>query len=64
VEIKFGENQAAFTLKDEKGFTIFIATKLIEANYPNYRQVIPGEAKERIASCARNSCTPCAAPKS
>ena len=49
MEIKFGENQAAFTLKDEKGFSIFIATKLIEGNYPNYRQVIPGEAKERIA---------------
>jgi DNA polymerase-3 subunit beta len=48
-EIKFGENQAAFTLKDEKGFPIFIATKLIEGNYPNYRQVIPGEAKERIS---------------
>lgn len=49
VEIKFGENQAAFTLKDEKGFTILIATKLIEGNYPNYRQVIPGEAKERVS---------------
>lgn len=49
VEINFGENQAAFTLKDEKGFTILIATKLIEGNYPNYRQVIPGEAKERIS---------------
>jgi DNA polymerase III subunit beta len=49
VEIKFGENQAAFTLKDEKGFTILVATKLIEGNYPNYRQVIPGEAKERIS---------------
>jgi DNA polymerase-3 subunit beta len=49
VEIKFGENQAAFTLKDEKGFTVLIATKLIEGNYPNYRQVIPGEAKERIS---------------
>lgn len=49
VEIKFGENQAAFTLKDEKGFTILAATKLIEGNYPNYRQVIPGEAKERIS---------------
>ncbi len=48
VEINFGENQAAFTLKDEKGFSILIATKLIEGNYPNYRQVIPGEAKERI----------------
>jgi len=49
VEIKFGENQAAFTLKDDKGFSILIATKLIEGNYPNYRQVIPGEAKERVS---------------
>jgi len=48
IEIRFSENQAAFTLKDEKGFTILLITKLIEGNYPNYRQVIPGEAKERI----------------
>ena len=25
-----------------------IVTKLIEGNYPNYRQVIPGETKERV----------------
>ena len=49
VEIRFSENQAAFTLKDDKGFSILITTKLIEGNYPNYRQVIPAEAKERIA---------------
>lgn len=49
VEIKFGENQASFALKDEKGFSVLLITKLIEGNYPNYRQVIPGEAKERIA---------------
>src|SRR5713226_7846487 len=49
VEIKCAENQAAFTLKDEKGFSILIITKLIEGNYPNYRQVIPSEAKERVA---------------
>src|SRR5580658_10635026 len=48
VEIKFGENQASFSLKDDKGFSILLVTKLIEGNYPNYRQVIPGEAKERI----------------
>jgi len=24
-------------------------TKLIEGNYPNYRQVIPSETKERIS---------------
>jgi DNA polymerase-3 subunit beta len=49
VEIKFGENQASFSLKDDKGFAVLLVTKLIEGNYPNYKQVIPGEAKERIA---------------
>ena len=38
-----GENQVAF----EIGGTLLVS-KLIEGNYPNYRQVIPGEAKERI----------------
>jgi DNA polymerase III subunit beta len=49
IETRYSENQASFTLKDEKGFTILIITKLIEGNYPNYRQVIPGEPKERVA---------------
>jgi DNA polymerase-3 subunit beta len=49
VELKFGENQASFALKNENGFSVLLVTKLIEGNYPNYRQVIPGEAKERIA---------------
>ena len=49
VELRYSENQAAFTLKDEKGFSILIITKLIEGNYPNYRQVIPAEPKERVA---------------
>ena len=48
VEIHYAENQASFTLKDEKGASVLIVTKLIEGNYPNYRQVIPAEAKERI----------------
>jgi DNA polymerase-3 subunit beta len=48
VEIKFGENQASFEMKDEKGFSVLLITKLIEGNYPNYRQVIPSETKERI----------------
>ena len=38
-----GENQVAF----EVGGTLLVS-KLIEGNYPNYRQVIPGEAKERV----------------
>lgn len=48
VEICYAENQAAFQLKDEKNNTILIVTKLIEGNYPNYRQVIPSETKERV----------------
>ncbi len=49
VEIRYAENQASFNLKDEKGASIVIITKLIEGNYPNYRQVIPSEMKERVA---------------
>jgi DNA polymerase-3 subunit beta len=49
VEIKLGENQASFALQNENSFSVLLITKLIEGNYPNYRQVIPGEAKERIA---------------
>src|SRR5262245_34841334 len=49
VEITFSDNQAAFTLKDDKGKGTLIITKLIEGNYPNYRQVIPAETKERVA---------------
>lgn len=43
VRLSVGENQVAFQI----GETL-LASKLIEGNYPNYRQVIPGEAKERI----------------
>lgn len=49
VEIRYAENQASFSLKDEKGSAVLIVTKLIEGNYPNYRQVIPAETKERVA---------------
>lgn len=48
-EIKVSENQAAFNLKGEKSPPTLIITKLVEGNYPNYKQVIPGEAAERIA---------------
>ncbi|HLH55346.1 MAG TPA: DNA polymerase III subunit beta [Verrucomicrobiae bacterium] len=48
LELRFAENQASFNLKDEKGSSILIVTKLIEGNYPNYRQVIPAETKERV----------------
>ena len=49
VQIHFTENQASFRLKDEKESSVLIVTKLIEGNYPNYRQVIPSEAKERVS---------------
>jgi DNA polymerase-3 subunit beta len=43
IQISLGENQVAFELNGT-----LLVSKLIEGNYPNYRQVIPGEAKERI----------------
>jgi DNA polymerase III subunit beta len=49
VEIKFGDNQASFELKDDKGFSVLVITKLIEGNYPNYKQVIPTETRERVS---------------
>jgi DNA polymerase-3 subunit beta len=49
VEMKFSENQVALNLNNEKGISILVISKLVEGNYPNYRQVIPSEAKERIA---------------
>src|SRR3954468_10492929 len=49
VEIRYTDNQASFTLKDEQGSSVLIITKLIEGNYPNYRQVIPNEVKERVS---------------
>src|SRR5207237_10271579 len=48
VEVRFAGNQAALTVGDEKGMNVVIVSKRIEGNYPNYRQVIPGEAKERV----------------
>src|SRR3954471_19138072 len=49
VDVNFSDNQASFTLKSDKGPGALVVTKLIEGNYPNYRQVIPAETKERIA---------------
>jgi DNA polymerase-3 subunit beta len=43
IEVRLGENQVAFELNGT-----LLVSKLIEGNYPNYRQVIPTEAKERI----------------
>src|SRR4051812_25449183 len=49
VEIRFTDNQVAFNLQGEKGYSTLIISKLIDGNYPNYKQVIPGEMKERIS---------------
>ncbi|MDR1146755.1 MAG: DNA polymerase III subunit beta [Verrucomicrobiales bacterium] len=43
VVIATANNQISFTVGDT-----FLVSKLIEGNYPNYRQVIPTETKERI----------------
>ena len=43
VKIKVGQNQIAFELNNA-----LLISKLIEGNYPNYRQVIPAETKERV----------------
>jgi len=43
IKMSVSENQVAFEVDGT-----FLVSKLIEGNYPNYRQVIPPEAKERI----------------
>jgi DNA polymerase III subunit beta len=43
VEVKLSDSQISFTVGDT-----FLASKLIEGNYPNYRQVIPGDSNERV----------------
>jgi len=43
VQISVSENLVSFELNDSQ-----LVSKLVEGNYPNYRQVIPSEAKERI----------------
>lgn len=48
VAIRYTENQVAYTLRGEKSPTVLIVSKLVEGNYPNYRQVIPTEFKERV----------------
>lgn len=50
-------------LEFENGFGVTITSKLVDGNYPNYHQVIPGEAKatiqigreELLAACRRAS---------
>jgi DNA polymerase-3 subunit beta len=48
VEIRLAGNQVALHLTAEPGQDILIVSKLVEGNYPNYRQVIPASSAERI----------------
>ena len=49
VVMKFSENQVSFSLTDDKGNSAVVISKLVEGNYPNYKQVIPSDTKERVA---------------
>lgn len=49
VRLRFGENQASFEFQGEHGGRIQLVAKLVEGNYPNYRQVIPTESRYRVA---------------
>ena len=48
VEVRPRENQVAFNLRGEGGIAVVVISKLVEGNYPNYRQVIPTQVKERV----------------
>ena len=41
--VKLSDSQISFTIGDS-----LLCSKLIEGNYPNYRQVIPGDSNERV----------------
>lgn len=43
VLVRLSDNQISFAIGDH-----LLVSKLIEGNYPNYRQVIPGESSERV----------------
>jgi DNA polymerase III subunit beta len=48
VEIRFTENQVSFHLRSDKASSVHVISKLVEGNFPNYKQVIPSETGERI----------------
>lgn len=55
VKITFNERQVAFEIaikaeSDEHGLqdSIYLVSKIVEGNYPNYKQVIPKETEHRI----------------
>ena len=54
VKIAFNDRQAAFEIDiDESGDSglvdhLYLVSKIVEGNYPNYRQVIPKETEHRV----------------
>ncbi|WOO42288.1 DNA polymerase III subunit beta [Rubellicoccus peritrichatus] len=53
VKITFSDRQVAFEIQidDEDGGlveTIYLVSKIVEGNYPNYKQVIPKETENRV----------------
>ncbi len=46
---RISETQVEITLTQGEGHPTRIYSKLIEGNYPNFRQVIPKESKERVS---------------
>ena len=48
MEIGVGETHAEFKVPQGNGESVKIHSKLVEGNFPNYKQVIPSESKERI----------------
>jgi DNA polymerase-3 subunit beta len=47
-EIRLGETHAEFKIPQEGGEEVVIHSKLVEGSFPNFKQVIPSESKERI----------------
>ena len=48
VELQLTENQVSFKINNESGNEALIVSKLVEGAYPNYKQVIPAESKQRV----------------
>lgn len=54
VHVEFNERQAAFKIQiDESGDSglidcLYLVSKIVEGNYPNYRQIIPKETEHRV----------------
>ncbi len=48
IEIGIGKTHAEFTLPQERGEAVRLHSKLVEGNYPNFKQVIPAESQQRI----------------